>query len=274
MVELADTPDLGSGAVRREGSTPSLGTFNTTLPYPMEKKDKNHDLAWSQLSSRIHFTPEDFKFVRLILEHAGLDKSLLDSLDKDITIQNDLLDHEAIIEAILDSPKQLQISPDFFFYVLIRKSLLHLNIYNRNLADYLASLLKRSIKEDRTINDSDSTKSRTFFYIFDSLQKIGEASSTNQFYMKVNLGNQTLYFTGLFEEYIRARTARKGAPDLSFYENIGSTQYLSAHDHQLAKSLGLKDILMTLGSSFPEIRKALNYFSDHYISLGDSFFSA
>lgn len=30
MVELADTPDLGSGAVRRGGSTPPLGILSNT----------------------------------------------------------------------------------------------------------------------------------------------------------------------------------------------------------------------------------------------------
>jgi hypothetical protein len=43
VVKLADTPDLGSGAARREGSSPSPSTINIGLGF-LKERFKQHSM--------------------------------------------------------------------------------------------------------------------------------------------------------------------------------------------------------------------------------------
>ena len=56
---------------------------------------------------------------------------------------------------------------------------------------------------------------------------------------------------------------------LSFYEEIGRSNFRAASDHRLARRYELDAIFNTLAERFQETRRALNELRDCLLSLGD-----
>ncbi len=60
-----------------------------------------------------------------------------------------ILDHEALKNAIQNRFQSLQISDHLYFYISVRHTLLNADLDDRDLADYVASLLVAFTREDR-----------------------------------------------------------------------------------------------------------------------------
>src|SRR5690242_18288837 len=96
-----------------------------------------------QANCRARFTGEDFDFVvRTLARHVGQKVSLVQLLT-DLETRDEILDHEALIRAVLETPFHLAISPQFYFYILARLVLKRSGINDRTLADYVAALLEK-----------------------------------------------------------------------------------------------------------------------------------
>jgi hypothetical protein len=76
--------------------------------------------------------------------------------------------------------------------------------------------------------------------------------------------------SGVFPDRIRRRAELRGAPDLRYYEQVGSTSFRAVSDHRLAYKYDLAEIFGLLSERFQATRKALNDLGDRLISIGES----
>ena len=98
------------------------------------------------------------------------------------------------------------------------------------------------------------------------LVALQHASPTQTFLIRAHVGNYSLFITGIFRESVESR-AQRGAPDLSFYEDMGRTNYRAAASHQVARSAALSQVFEQLADGFREVRSALNHLSDSLLHL-------
>lgn len=214
---------------------------------------------WSRKSCRFHLETRDLKFLESVfgfeLAGAALNDELIQSL----------INEDKLVNAVLELPDQLHISPQLYFYVLLKRAFEESGIYNLLLVDYIVFLMTFHI------TPNTNQESSRFLYVSDYLSKIDIASNRDQFYLRVQLANEILILTGVFQEYMKHRTQRKAAPNIPFYEVVGCTQYEAAMHHPLAAELNLKSVFSELSTSFDNIRQTLNQFSERFISLGEPF---
>lgn len=106
----------------------------------------------------------------------------------------------------------------------------------------------------------------------DCLKKIDQATPREEFYLRVQLAEQSLFITSIFPDHLRHRTDRKTAPGLDYDEAIGSCQYQVAGKHCLAEEFQLNQVFSLLGHNFPAARKELNQFTEKLNNLGEQLF--
>jgi len=228
-------------------------------------------MNWQQWSGRWNLQPEDKKLLETVLRDKHSDPETLTLQLNDLETRSLLLEDPILVKALIESPEQLSVSPGFYFYVLIRKVLMEAGIDDRSVADYLTMILIKGMKSESS-SPSNTTQKTNGFYIIDYLQELAEVTGEVAFYKRADLGDKTLYLSGLFENSIQYRQERWGAPSLAYYESIGKTQYHLVSSHPLSQRYGLGKVYSTLGHSFRTVRHALSHFSDRFISLGEPFF--
>ena len=82
------------------------------------------------------------------------------------------------------------------------------------------------------------------------------------------MGDFALWMSGLFPDYLEARTRRKGAPPITYFEECGATGYLDASESLEADELGLATVLRDVATQFSAVRTALNQISDRHFWPG------
>lgn len=209
---------------------------------------------------RDQFTARDFDFIVQTLGKSPKDSVSLADLLTDAETRDTILDHDKLLEAILNRPAQLYISPQFYFYVLTRHVLKRSGLTCRHLADYIASLLETFSRTARMRSPTDE-EGAPVQYISDMLLALRNASSAQAFLIRAHVGNYSLFVTGIFHESVERRS-RRGAPDVSFYEDIGASSFHVASEHVLARSCDLTKVYHELSSRFHDVRLALNRLSD------------
>jgi hypothetical protein len=96
-----------------------------------------------QPNCRARFTAQDFEFVVRVLGRDSQQKVSLVELLTDPEMRDQILDHEKLCRAILESTGNLTISSQFYFYILARLVMRRAGIEDRTLSDYVAALLER-----------------------------------------------------------------------------------------------------------------------------------
>jgi hypothetical protein len=180
-----------------------------------------------------------------------------------------LLDSAELLERLLAVRTVLVPSEALFFYVLVRHTLRQAGIDDRELADYLASMLLDFGRRDRAwrIDWNDDQRHR---YLVDILMDLEASEGERRFRVMVHLGNYALWLAGLFPDYIAARHLRKGGPDVGYYDALGRRGFGLASDHALADRYGLDGVLRTAAERFPSVRGALNGLSDRVLFPGSA----
>lgn len=172
-----------------------------------------------------------------------------------------LWDDPRLPVALLECRRLTQPSAPLLLYVALRHAMLELGLDRRDLSDYAASLVLAFGREDRAYRISEHDEN-TYGYVVDLAQETARADDRRQFQVLAHLGNFALWLTGIFPDYIAARRARKGGPDLEYYEAAGKRGFQRAAGHRLAESYGLAGLLGEAGAFFTEMRIAMNRFSD------------
>jgi hypothetical protein len=178
-----------------------------------------------------------------------------------------LLDAPELLERLLQVRTILVPSEPLFFYVLIRHTLRHAGLDDRDLADYLAALVVDFGRRDRAfrVDWNDDEQHR---YLVDILADLEACEGERRFRVMAHLGNYALWLAGLFPDYIAARRLRKGGPDLTYYDAMGRRGFELASDHELAGQYGLADVFRSAAERFPLVRTALNGMSDRVFFAG------
>ncbi|MEA3210738.1 MAG: hypothetical protein QOE70_3795 [Chthoniobacter sp.] len=218
-----------------------------------------------QANCRERFTADDFDFVIRTLSKSERDSVDLVSLLTDAEARDSVLDHPKLVESVLEHGAPLSISPQLYFYVLIRHVLKETGLNDRGVCDYLASLLE-TFSQTARMRSPANGDANPVQYVSDMLIALRDASPSQTFLIRAHVGNYALFITGMFHETVQCRSQR-GAPDLSFYEEVGSANFRAVAQHQLARSCSLTGIFEALSDQFREVRRALNRLADSLLHL-------
>jgi len=221
-----------------------------------------------QPNCRMQFAAEDIDFIVSVLGAKLGDAECLVKLLADEGSRDLILDDEALFRALLERRGCLRVSTHFYFYVLVRHVFLRSDLKDRAVADYVAEVLAEFTHSERA-RCVVPGQTNPLDYFFEMLAALQTADDRTSFYIRVHMGNFSLFLSGVFPERIRFRAEKRGFPDLKYYEGIGRSQYRVASDHRLAQRYALNNILGTLSERFDTTRRALNDISDRLFTLGD-----
>ena len=221
-------------------------------------------------SCRARLSRHDFQFMAAVLNrlHPSTEDPFF-QLAGDPESLNSLLDHPKLLDAVLSMARPVNISAEFYFYVLVRHALREAGINNVELADYVAATLAEFASGNpfRTA-PSDQLQIDDVPYHVDFIEAINSATAYDRFYLHVRCGNQFLVLTGLFPEFIEHREERRGAPGVRYYEGVARESYRSAGEHPLPTSLRFaKSTTFSRPSS--QSRRALNRMAREYMFFGN-----
>ncbi len=173
-----------------------------------------------------------------------------------------LLDDPRVRNALL-TDADVSVPPPVIFYVLVRQALLEGGIDDENTSDYVASMLVSFGRARRAYRISDEDDSE-FHYLTDIIAELRSAGGRQRFLLRVHMGDFALWMSGLFPDYLEARTRRKGAPPISYFEKLGATGYRGASESLEAGELGMDTVLRDVADQFSAVRTALNRISDRH----------
>ncbi|HEX2095127.1 MAG TPA: hypothetical protein VHG28_22195 [Longimicrobiaceae bacterium] len=175
------------------------------------------------------------------------------------------------LDALLDDPRLLRsflqrggisLAPaPLVFYLLVRHALLERELADRQLADYTAALLLEfgnAGRAHRVDRDGDDH----FRYLADILLELERARGEREFQLRMHLGNFALWLAGVFPDHITHRVRRRGAPPLSYYDEMGAIGFRTAAGMDLAFRHGMGDLFLRFADEFSTVRGALNTLSD------------
>ena len=215
---------------------------------------------------RERFTGSDFDFLNEVLA-GGQKRICMAKLWEDPDALREMLDLKEVLRGLLDSPSALRVSPDFYFYVLVRHAFMQADIRNPDIADYVAGVLARRIGV--LTDDPLQDIARGYTHASDFLAVISSAQGKMKFHLQVAAGNQFMVLTGLFPGFISKRNERCGAPDLGFYESFARRAFQGAADSLHACGKAPRKILGELAENFPVARQSLNRVAEEFVFLGD-----
>jgi hypothetical protein len=214
---------------------------------------------------RERFTATDFDFVVRTLSRSERDSVNLVDLLTDAEARDSILDSPRLVESLLADGAPLTISPQLYFYVLLRHVLKDTGFNDRSVTDYLASLLENFSQTARMKSPADG-QTNPIQYVSDMLVALRHASPTQTFLIRAHVGNYSLFITGIFHDTVQHRSQR-GAPDVGFYEDVGRSNYRVAAGHQVARSCALSEVFEKLADGFHDVRLALNRLADSLLHL-------
>jgi len=217
---------------------------------------------------RERFTAADFDFVVRTLSRSERDSVNLVELLTDGEVRDSILDSPRLVESLLADGTQLTISPQLYFYILLRHVLKDTGLGDRDVSDYLASLLETFSQTARMRSPADGHTS-PIQYVSDMLIALRTASPVQSFLIRAHVGNYALFITGIFHETVQHRSQR-GAPDVGYYEDLGRSSYRVAAGHQVARTCALSEVFEKLADGFRDIRLALNHLSESLLHLDNA----
>src|ERR1700730_545134 len=216
---------------------------------------------------RARFLAAAFDFVVRTLARSTTDHVSLVDLLSDADTRDSVLDHPRLVDAILCQAGHLQISSQFYFYVLARHVLRQAGIIDRKLCDYVASLLE-TFSRANFLRAPHATDDSVNQYLSDMLIALTRCTPEQAFLLRAHVGNYSLFISAIFHENAERRRLR-GGPDLKFYEQVGRTNYQLAAGHTAARRCELDDVFEELADRFRDVRVALNQLSEELINLDD-----
>lgn len=227
-------------------------------------------MNWQKETGRWQLRESDKVFlVKLLSAEGRSEAEIYRGLEED-NERDFLLDDPRIVAYFLDSSEPIGVSMGLYFYVLCRKVLVDKGFRDRGIADYLVRVLLEGAKSEGLMHIQSGGRG-PIFYATDELMEIAGLTGEVEFFRRVGLADKSLYISGLFEDYVRYRSQRWGAPGVQYYEAIGGAQYALANESPLATKSNLNEVFGVLSGDFREVRGALSELRDKLVSLGDPF---
>lgn len=210
----------------------------------------------------------DFNFIEESFSGARGSPGEFESLYSDTDSLVALLDHEVVFRAVTELAYPLSISPELYFFVLVRRSLKHAGIEEVEIADYVAATLANHAGGGGFGLGRRDRSDRGFTYHLDFIEEMNGLSAYERFFLEVQCGNHFMVLTGLFPGFLEHRADRRGAPGVGYYEGVARNAYLAASDHPLADEFAVRSLYPRLAERFSETRRALNRMAEDYLFLG------
>jgi hypothetical protein len=221
---------------------------------------------------RVQFSAEDIDFILSVLGRKIGTAECLVKLLADEDSRDLILDDEALLHALLERRGCLRVSTRLYFYILVRQVFRRSDIQDRAVADYVAEVLTEFSRTERVGCVVPGQKA-PLDYFFEMLAALQTADDRTRFFIRVHIGNHSLFLSGVFADRIRFRAESRGFPDMKYYEALGRAHYRAASDHRLAQRYELAGIFSTLADRFEATRLALNDIADRYFTIGDANFA-
>lgn len=214
---------------------------------------------------RSRFNESDFEFLASILAPGG-QRPHLKKLWGDPEALREMLDLKEVFRGLLDSPAAIQVSPRFYFYVLVRHAFLQAGLSDAELATYIADLMAKRVSPlpDDPLQDMVGG----YTHASDFLAVISSAKDRMRFHLQVAAGNQFLLLTGLYPDFLKNRSEKCGAPDLGFYESFAQQAFRGASDSKQAPRHVSRTLLANLADALPTARRSLNRVAEEFVFLG------
>ncbi len=217
-------------------------------------------------SSRNRFTGADLDFLSSVLA-PGDQRHHLEKLWNDADALREILDLKEVFRGLLDSPSAIQVSPRFYFYVLVRHAFLQADLSDADLADYVARVMTKRICPSPGDWLQDIT--RGFTHASDFIAILSNAKGRMRFHLQMAAGNQFLVLTGLYPSFLRHRCEQHGGPDLEFYESFAQHSFRGAADNRQVPGKSSRLLLGALSEAMPAARRSLNRVAEEFVFLGD-----
>ena len=215
--------------------------------------------------SRVSLTPLDIDFILHVFSEGDRRVEAIKALLRDRDFLDHLLDRPELFDHVVRGKAFTWISPALYFYVLIRHGLRRSGIDNRDVSDYIASLLVEFAARER-LHRISYAHDEIFHYIVDLVGYLDGANLRDRFLIRTHIGNYSLFLLGLFIDHVEAgqRHGRR-ITGVNYYEDMGSTSYRLAAGNRLAEQLNLVDVLTLLAENFHFIRTFLNRIAREYL---------
>jgi hypothetical protein len=186
---------------------------------------------------RVQFGAEDIDFILSVLgPRIGTSQCLIKLLGEEES-RDLILDDEALFHALLERRGCLRVSTRFYFYILVRQVFRRSDIHDRAVADYVAEVLTEFSRTERG-RYAVPGQTLPLDYFIEMLAALQTADDRTRSFLRVHIGNYSLFLSGVFPDRIRFRAEGRGSPDKKYSEALGPTHYRVASDHQLAMRLG------------------------------------
>lgn len=187
-------------------------------------------------------------------------------LTEDADALDRLLDDPALFQRLLEAPRLLDVSPYFFYYIVVRRSFVDHGIDERRVADYVGALLSHHLE----IAFDGTSRVAGSMYLVDLIAAIEDARSVEEaFELQAGVADRALFLSGLFPDWIYHRETYGRRPvSLSYFEDMGRRFYRAASCSRAARDHDLHDTLALMAHRFEIVRQALNDLSDEHLHLG------
>lgn len=213
------------------------------------------------------FSAADWQFIRDALALTQRDRDGLAALMDDPDAVKMIIDHPKLFEAMFMNRRAAFLSPEFFFFVLVRQTLKRAGVEDLEVADYMA-VVCADFGLPATAEQKLPAHRLESLYSIDYITALENAGPHERFFIHVQCANQFLVLTSLYPDFLQHRAERRGAPDVEFYEQVVVSHLEAAGKHALAEEFALDDTLTHVASSFPPARRAMNHTVREYLSLG------
>src|SRR5689334_2953476 len=168
-----------------------------------------------QPNCRIQFAAEDIEFIVSVLGAKLGTAECLVQLLSDEESRDLILDDEALLHALLERRGCLRVSTRFYFYILVRHVFRRSDIQDRAVADYVAEVLTEFARAERA-RYLVPGQTGPIEYFFELLAALRTADDRTSFFLRVHVGNYSLFLSGVFPDRIRSRAEARGFPDLKY----------------------------------------------------------
>ncbi len=212
------------------------------------------------------FQRRDFDFVAGVLAPGG-PHCHLEKLWSDPDGMREMLDLKEVLRELLESPAALRVTPEFYFYMLVRHGFLRAGLKDADLSDYVAGVLAKRVGTDGGDPLLDVT--RGFTHAAEFISFIATSKGRMRHHLQVAAGNQFLVLTGLYPQFIRKRHDRGTAPGMEFYESFAARSFRRASDGCGCEAGRSRRLYGTLAEVMPQARRALNRIAEEFVFLGE-----